>query len=129
MKTQNNSATIYIVVLCILCFLQFCAILWFGFRGQSFNLPNLSYADFLTVIFTAVTLILSMLAIMLGLLAFVGWQGFQSNVHRLTTKIIQDGFQESGEFREVLKEEVDAIATSGISPISDLEQIENEESD
>lgn len=128
MNKKNRSLSIIIGLLAIVCFLQFCAIIWIGFKGQSFETPDLSYQDFLTAIFTAVTLILSMLAIMLGIMAFVGWQGFQSNVQRITSEHIRDGFDEEGEYREVLKEVVLAIATSGIAPIyDDEEQDENNE--
>jgi len=127
MNNRNGPIVLTIAILSIVCFTQFCAIIWVVMKGQSFSLPDLSYSDFLTVIFTAVTLILSMLAVMIGVLAFIGWQGFHSNVHRLTQSLIRDGFDEGGEFREVLKEEVESIATSGISPIyGDEEQEEND---
>jgi len=122
LQQKNGTNTLVIVILAIVCFAQFCAIMWFGLRGQTFGLSALTYQDFLTAIFTAVTLILSMLAIMLGIMAFVGWQGFQSNVQRLTHKFIREGFDQGGEFREILKDEVDAIATSGISTIYDEEE-------
>lgn len=152
MKKPNASVTTTIAVLSVLCFAQFCAIVWVALKGQSFSMPDLAYQDFLTVIFTGVTIILSMLAVMIGVLAFIGWQGFHSNVERLTQTLIRDGFKQNGDFRkimrkelrkelgiqikegfdeggelrQVLKEEVDSIATSGIRSIyEDEEQEEN----
>lgn len=113
----NGAQSATIIFLGVLCFIQFCFIIAYVAGDGGYSLPNLDYSDFLTVLFTAITLILSMLAVIVGVMAFIGWQGFHSNVQRLTHKFIREGFDEGGELREILREEVDAIATSGIESI------------
>lgn len=129
MRDKSSNDGILKLVLLIVCCGQFLFIMGLVLSGQNFSVPDLSYTDFLTAIFTAVTLILSMLAIMIGVIAFLGWQGFQANVERISRQLIQDGFKKEGDLREALKEEVEAVATFGIASISLDDEEEQEENE
>lgn len=80
-------------VLVAMIVLQFVVILVLG--AHAFRLRvvpvDMSYADWVAVLLTGVGLIISVLAVFLGILAFVGWQTFDRRVAQRVEEVLSDG--------------------------------------
>lgn len=72
---------------------QFLVILILG--AHEFHLTvvplGMSYSDWVAVLLTGVGLIISVLAVFLGVLAFVGWQTFDRRVAQRVEEVLSDG--------------------------------------
>lgn len=84
-----------------LCFLS-------GLIGSTFSRHmgsssyTLSYADFVSIMLTAISLLMTVLAIFLAVAGFVGWTTIEQKVHFKTEEYLSDGFEEKGRLLEML---------------------------
>lgn len=87
-RTGNNNGLMVVLIVT-----QFMVILFLG--AHSFRLRvqplDVSYADWIAVILTGVGLIISVLAVFLGVLAFIGWQTFDNRVTQRVNEVLSDG--------------------------------------
>ncbi|QKR99204.1 hypothetical protein F9288_05715 [Sphingomonas sp. CL5.1] len=65
---------------------------------------TLSYADFISIMLTAVSLLMTVLAIFLAVLGFVGWTTIEQKVHNLTDDFLKRGFEKGGPLHQILTE-------------------------
>ena len=67
---------------------------------------TLSYADFVSVMLTAVSLLMTVLAIFLAVAGFVGWTTIEQKVHAKTEDFLADGFARGGRLDRMVYERV-----------------------
>jgi hypothetical protein len=115
-KTETEDLDKYksIVRLLILTNVLFAAFFVFSIFDTRLVPGKMDYENFISVILTALGVILAALALGLGALAVVGWQTFESNVQRRVGEVIgevlQSGFQKNGELRPFLEQAVDKVS-------------------
>ncbi|WP_147372857.1 hypothetical protein [Henriciella mobilis] len=92
----------------VVCF-QTVAILFLAFSSFELRLKPISmtYADWIAILLTAVAVIVTVLALFLGILAFVGWQTFDKRIRQRVVEYIKTGFSRDGDLREELAEAVE----------------------
>ncbi|WP_336545096.1 hypothetical protein [Sphingomonas kyungheensis] len=86
---------------------------------------TLSYADFISIMLTAVSLLITVLAVFLAVVGFVGWTSIEQKAHLKTEEYLQDGFREGGALDEMLnmrvtealKAKTQEMMFEGVSPI------------
>lgn len=86
---------------------------------------SISFADFIAVLLSAVTLLITLLGFILALLAYVGWrelnERIDSKVVSRTTEFLEEGFRENGSLHKMLQVNAKRASYSGVDPISDEE--------
>ena len=97
---------------------------------------TLSYADFVSVMLTAVSLLMTVLAIFLAVIGFLGWTSIEQKAHSKADQFLEDGFKDGGRLHKMLFERVEEalrlkteeIMFEGIAPIEkDDADIEREQ--
>ena len=90
---------------------------------------TISYADFVSVMLSAVTLVMTLLGFILALLAYVGWRELNERIDAKvvgrTTEFLEDGFREGNSLHRMLEKRWRRAAYSGVEPI----ETDDEESD
>ena len=87
-----------IVVLCLVS----------GLIGGAFNRSfgtssyTISYADFVSIMLTAISLLMTVLAIFLAVLGFLGWTTIEQKVHDKTADFLVEGFKKGGRLDRVV---------------------------
>jgi len=72
---------------------------------------TLSYADFISIMLTAVSLLMTVLAIFLGVFGFIGWNAIEQKVHSKTEDFLERGFKRGGRLDRIVNRRVrDEIA-------------------
>jgi hypothetical protein len=84
---------------------------------------TLSYADFISIMLTAISLLMTVLAIFLGVLGFLGWTTIEQKVHDKTEEILGNGFKEGGALKEKVEQAIErnteAIMFRGVQPVGE----------
>jgi len=73
---------------------------------QSISQPDeyrINYADFVSIMLTAVSLILAVLGFVLAILAFYGWNSIERKVHSISSNLLERSLGEKGELHELVK--------------------------
>lgn len=71
---------------------------------------TLSYADFISIMLTAVSLLMTVLAIFLGVFGFIGWNAIEQKVHTKTEDFLEQGFKRGGRLDRIVNRRVkDAV--------------------
>ena len=71
---------------------------------------TLSYADFVAIMLTAVSLLITVLAVFLAVAGFVGWTTIEQKVHAKTEDFLANGFAKGGRLDGMVYDRVtDAI--------------------
>ena len=86
---------------------------------------TISYADFVSIMLTAVSLLITVLAVFLAVVGFVGWTSIEQKTHLKTEEYLKDGFKDGGALDEMLLRRVtealraktEEIMFEGVSPI------------
>jgi hypothetical protein len=80
-----------------------------GALTRNFGTSNytLSYADFVSVMLTAVSLLMTVLAIFLAVAGFVGWTTIEQKVHGKTEEFLASGFEKGGRLDRVVVEMIE----------------------
>jgi len=84
---------------------------------------TLSYADFVSIMLTAVSLLMTVLAIFLAVFGFLGWSTIEQKVHGKTEDFLAKGFDKGGRLDrivvEMIERKTEAIMFHGVQPVSD----------
>ena len=95
---------------------------------------TISYADFISIMLTAVSVLMTVLAIFLGVFGFIGWNSIEQKAHRKTEQFLNSGFKDGGRLNTMLFERVEDalrqktkdIMFEGVEPIDDTDADEDE---
>jgi hypothetical protein len=88
---------------------------------------SISYADFVSIMLTAVSLLMTVLAIFLGVFGFIGWNAIQGRVHQRTEEFLNEGFKEGRPLYQMLETRATEIIYEGIIPVVGDDDEENKE--
>jgi hypothetical protein len=88
---------------------------------------TLSYADFVSIMLTAVSLLITVLAVFLAVFGFIGWNAIQNRVHQRTEEFLNEGFKEGRPLYQMLETRATEIIYEGIMPVVSEEEDENKE--
>lgn len=92
---------------------------------------TLSYADFISIMLTAVSLLMTVLAIFLAVVGFVGWTTIEQKVHGKTEDFLAKGFEKGGRLDrvvvEMIERKTEEIMFRGIQPVGEDDLNGNEE--
>ena len=84
---------------------------------------TLSYADFVSVMLTAVSLLMTVLAIFLAIVGFLGWTTIEQKVHGKTEDFLVKGFEKGGRLDrvvvEMIERKTEEIMFQGVQPVSE----------
>ena len=84
---------------------------------------TLSYADFVSVMLTAVSLLMTVLAIFLAVVGFLGWTTIEQKVHGKTEDFLAKGFEKGGRLDrvvvEMIERKTEEIMFRGVQPVSE----------
>ena len=114
--------TLGIIVLCLIS----------GVVGASFSRNfgtshySISYADFISVMLTAISVLMTVLAIFLGVFGVIGWNAIQNRVHQRTEEFLTEGFKEGRPLYQMLESRATDIIYEGIIPVVAEQDEENE---
>lgn len=107
-----------------------CALIWnFSPVQISRNSPttiSLSYVDLVSILMTAVSIILAGLGFVIAILGIIGWNSIGAKVSESAKEFLKDSVKEGGELHRLVKEEAKEIIYAGIQPV-DSEFDESEE--
>lgn len=78
---------------------------------------TISYADFIAVLLTAVSVLLTLLGLILAVLAFVGWRSITGTVESRTEAFLDEGFREGNPLHELVIKRTQEIMFRGITNI------------
>ncbi|KRB79871.1 hypothetical protein ASE00_19435 [Sphingomonas sp. Root710] len=81
---------------------------------------TLSYADFISIMLTAVSLLMTVLAIFLAVFGFVGWTTIEQKVHSKTEDFLTTGFEGDGRLMEMLNERMTTAADAKADEIMEI---------
>lgn len=108
-----------------------------GALNRHFGMSNysLSYADFISIMLTAISLLMTVLAIFLGVFGFIGWTSIEQKAHSKTEQFLSSGFADGGRLHrmlferveEALRRKTEEIMYEGINPIADEPNKDDEE--
>lgn len=79
---------------------------------------TISYADFISVMLTAVSVMLAALTIFLGVLGLLGWAAISNGVHNKTETFLTEGFKEGNPLYKMVEARVAGIVYEGIAAIN-----------
>lgn len=84
---------------------------------------TLSYADFVSVMLTAVSLLMTVLAIFLAVFGFLGWTTIEQKVHAKTEDFLAKGFTKGERLDRVVVEMIERmtqeIMFEGVQPVGE----------
>ena len=90
---------------------------------------SLSYADFISIMLTAVSLLMTVLAIFLAVFGVIGWNAIQGRVHQRTEEFLNEGFREGRPLYQMLETRATEIIYEGIIPVVGAEDDEENKED
>ncbi len=71
---------------------------------------TLSYADFVSIMLTAASLLMTVLAIFLAVVGFLGWTTIEQKVHTKTEDFLSSGFRDDGRLMEMMNDRLSQAA-------------------
>lgn len=89
---------------------------------------QIDYQTFISIMLTAVTVVLAGLGFVVAVLAFVGWNSIGDRVSSLATSFLRDAFDDGGSLHNMVKDEVKEIMYGEIEPV-DLDFDEDEQTE
>ncbi len=78
---------------------------------------TISYADFISVMLTAVSVLLTLLTIFLAVLGILGWNAIANGVRQRTEDFLEDGFQKGNHLYTMVETRVTEITYAGMSAV------------
>ena len=81
---------------------------------------TLSYADFISILLSAISLLMTLLAIFLGVAGVMGWNAISTSIGDRTERFLKEGFAEGEPLHEMLQTQVTNAMYRGVSAV-DLE--------
>ena len=84
---------------------------------------TISYADFISIMLTAVSLLMTVLAIFLAVAGFIGWSTIEQKVHDKTEDFLVTGFAKGGRLDrvvvDVIERETQRIMFEGVQSVGE----------
>ena len=84
---------------------------------------TISYADFISILLTAISLLMTVLAIFLAVAGFVGWTTIEQKVQGKTDDFLAAGFGKGGRFDRIIIETIERrteeIMFEGVQSLGD----------
>ncbi|MCW2336665.1 hypothetical protein M2337_000898 [Sphingobium sp. B2D3A] len=95
---------------------------WLTRLGGGHNY-TLEYADFVSIMLTAISLLMTVLAIFLAVVGFLGWTTIEQKVHGKTEDFLAKGFEKGGRLDRVvvdmIERKTEEIMFRGIQPVGE----------
>lgn len=88
---------------------------------------TLSYADFISVLLTAISLLITLLGIILAIVGLIGWNAISARVKERTEDFLDEGFKEGNELYVMLRTRATEIMYEGVNPIETNSYVPEEE--
>lgn len=99
---------------------------WVG--TPSGSVAQIDYQTFISIMLTAVTVVLAGLGFVVAVLAFIGWNSIGNRVSALATTFLKDALDDGGSLHNMVKDEVKEIMYGEIQPVDyDYEDSEQTE--
>lgn len=80
---------------------------------------NISYADFVVIMLTAVSVMVTVLALIVGVAAYIGWNSIQGKVKAEVKSYLKVGFKPGKPLHELFVEEKYKASVSGVQPLGE----------
>jgi uncharacterized membrane protein len=80
---------------------------------------TLSYADFISIMLTAISLLMTLLAIFFGVLGVIGWNAISGGVRQRTKDFLEDGFKEGNALHDMLRRRVEEAMYEGVEAMNE----------
>lgn len=98
-----------------------CALIWMYSPVQvTRNSPasiSISYVDVVSIMLTAVSVILGALGFVVAILAFIGWNSIGDKVTTASREFLRESVKEGGDLHALVKKEAKSIIYRGIEPV------------
>jgi uncharacterized membrane protein len=78
---------------------------------------TISYADFISVMLSSISVLMTVLAIFLGVLGVIGWNSIEGRVRSRTEEFLNEGFKEGHPLHTMLRERTTEIMYEGVRPL------------
>lgn len=78
---------------------------------------TLSYADFISVMLTAISLLMALLAFFIAILAFIGWNSVSGKVASEVGKYLTEGFKDGQPLHKMLVDQANRARYEGIQRV------------
>ena len=78
---------------------------------------TISYADFISILLTAISLIMTLLAFFIAILAYIGWSSISGKVASEVKAFLAEGFEDGQPLHRMLVEQKDKAMFEGITEI------------
>lgn len=78
---------------------------------------TMSYADFISILLSAISVLLTVLGLLLAVLAFIGWRSITSTVENRTVSFLDEGFQDGNPLHDLVITRTREIMYRGIIDI------------
>ncbi|UWR75332.1 hypothetical protein K4L04_12820 [Phaeobacter inhibens] len=95
------------------------------------SVAQIDYQTFISIMLTAVTVVLAGLGFVVAVLAFIGWNSIGNRVSALATTFLKAELNDGGSLHNMVKDEVKEIMYGEIQPVDfdyeDDEQTETEQ--
>ena len=90
---------------------------------------NLSYTDFLSLMLTAISVLMTLLAFFIAILAVIGWTSIESRVEKKTEDFLRTALAKGGSLEQKLVAEASEVMVKkaqsmyqGVEPIKDEDE-------
>lgn len=83
-------------------------------RNVGVSTYTLSYADFISIMLTACSVLLTLVTIFLAVLGVMGWNAIANGVKTRTEKFLEEGFQPGSSLYAMVQDRVTKIMFEGV---------------
>lgn len=90
---------------------------------------TISYADFISMLLTAISLLMTLLAFFLGVLGLIGWSAISRGVNERVEKFLEEGFKEGNSLHQLINSKATSAMYAGVETIkaSIEDEVENDQ--
>lgn len=91
---------------------------------------SISYTDFISILLSAIALLITLLALFLGILGVIGWTAISDRVADRTEAFLEDGFRDGHDLHKLLEDKVKEVMYEGVSQVdgnAEDEDVEEED--
>jgi len=78
---------------------------------------NLQYTDFVSILLSLLAVILTALAIMIGIASFIGWNSISRGIENSTIEFLSKESEDGGKLEDMVRKEVREYVYAGFDPI------------
>ncbi|MBO6764060.1 hypothetical protein [Maricaulis sp.] len=89
---------------------------------------SINYTDFISILLSAISLLMTLLAFFLAVLGFIGWNALSEKVSSKTEEFLENGFKTGEDLHKLLESKVKEVMYQGVSQVDgDAEEDVREE--